>query len=99
MNDSIMSDDQPKFPGHVKIDKKIYEHTLGPDAKWMKNLNILSGQNRLKKSIPKPKKYSGNQKSVIKELRTTLKRDWNPFMLGSKAPKRKTAAEVILDKQ
>ena len=53
----------------------------------------------MKKSIPKPKKFSGDTVAVIKELRTTLKRDWNPFMLGSKAPKRKTAAEITLMEQ
>ena len=44
-NDSIMSGPGPstRFPGRVKVDQKMYDSVLGPEAAWMKNMSIVSG--------------------------------------------------------
>ena len=36
INDSIMSANQApsKFPGHVRVDQKMYDQVLGEDAIW-----------------------------------------------------------------
>ena len=98
LNDSIMSgtNQDLKFPGRAKVDLKLCEHILGPEARWMKNLNIVTG---LKKTRNKnrPKQYTGDHDTVIRKMRTNLKKSWNPFELV-KSPKRKTAAEVLLKK-
>ena len=87
-----------KFPGHVKVDQKVFDYVLGPEAKWMKNMSIVSGIKKTRNKFHKPKIYSGEHNAIIKKMRTSLKRAWNPFMLGIKPSNRKTAAEVTLKK-
>ena len=77
----------------------MYDQVLGPEAVWMKNMSIVSGIKSSRNKFHRPKLYSGEHTLIIKKMRTSLKRDWNPFMLGMKAIKRKTAAEVTLKKQ
>ncbi len=77
-NDSIMSaaDTYKKFPGHVRMDQKVYDHLLG--GKWHQNLSIVSGKHN-KKKIAKPKMFSGTATTIIKNLRNNLKKSNQTF--------------------
>ena len=61
-------------------------------------MSIVSGIKKTRNKFHKPKKYSGEHNAVLKKMRTSLKRAWNPFLLGIKPTNRKAAAEIILKK-